>query len=181
MGCSQIIFKIRIAYKADADHLTGYYHKLSDLSKQRFAPHDFSNDYLLNNILDHPDYIALIAEDADTKEVIGYAVCQLYLFDYDVERWSNYDRHLIGIDFPKKYACFAPSVLDALQHAGIGSQLLKHTMQLLIKVGYTHILLWGGVKCDNINAVQFYLKNGFEIIGHFDYQGGNYDMLLRIG
>lgn len=172
---------VRIAYKADADHLTGYYHKLSDLSKLRFAPHEFSNDYLLNHVLDHPDYIALIAENAATDEVIGYAVCQLYLFDYDVERWSNYENHLLGIDFPKKYACFAPSVLDAFQHAGIGSQLLKHMKQLLVEKGYTHIMLWGGVKCDNIIAVQYYLKNGFELEGHFDYQGGNYDMLLRLG
>lgn len=172
---------VRTAYKADAGQLTEYYQKLSDLSKQRFAPHDFSIDYLLNHIIDHPNYLALIAEDRYTKEVIGYAVCQLYLFDYDIERWSNYDSHLIGIDFPKKYACFAPSVLDAFQHAGIGSQLLKHMKQLLVEKGYTHIMLWGGVKCDNIKAVQYYIKNGFEMVGHFDYQGGNYDMLLKIG
>lgn len=172
---------VRVIKQRDVNKITTYYNKLSDLSKLRFAPHEFSNDYLLNHVLDHPDYTALIAENVATEEVIGYAVCQLYLFDYDVERWSNYDSHLLGIDFPKKYACFAPSVLDAFQHAGIGSQLLFYTKQILIEKGFTHLMLWGGVKCDNIKAVQYYLKNGFEIVGHFDYQGGNYDMLLRLG
>lgn len=172
---------LRLAQKADADRIIAYYHKLSDQSKQRFAPHPFTRNYLLEHILEHPDYITLIKEDAGTSEIIGYSVCQLWLFDYDIKRWlDKYKRSFNEVQSNEKFACFAPSVLDAFQHAGLGSQLLAITKEVLIKKGYAHIILWGGVKCENIKAVKFYLKNGFELVGHFDYQGGNYDMLLRV-
>ena len=80
----------------------------------------------------------------------------------------------------KEFACFAPSVADAYQHAGIGSALLKFTTAIFNERSIKHVLLWGGVKCANIPAVLFYLKNGFKLMGHFDYEGGNYDMLLTI-
>ena len=100
------------------------------------------------------------------------------MFDYDIQRWNNYHLELQYND--RKIACFAPSVSDAAQNSGIGRQLLNYTKQRLIEKGFTHIMLWGGVKCENIPALNFYLKNGFKIVAHFDYQGGNYDMLLKI-
>lgn len=143
-----------------------------------FAPHDFSVDCLSDQILANDQYIAVIAEDIATKKIVGYAVTQLWIFDYDVQRWSKY--HLSIQNENRKYACFAPSVADEYHHIGIGSQLLQHSRASLKKKGFEFILLWGGVQCHNIAAVQYYLKHGFKLMGHFDYEGSNYDMGLMI-
>lgn len=169
---------IRIAKKEDADSIVAYYQDLSALSKQRFAPHEFSKSFLVHQIQQQSDYLSVIAYDDQLNKVVGYAVCQLWMFDYDIQRWNNYHLELQYND--RKIACFAPSVSDAAQNSGIGRQLLNYTKQRLIEKGFTHIMLWGGVKCENIPALNFYLKNGFKIVAHFDYQGGNYDMLLKI-
>ena len=169
---------INIAKKSDAQAIVNYYQKLSVDSKNKFAPHPFEIEYLSNHIFENENYITILAQDKKTNEVIGYAVTQLWIFDYDIERWTKYDQVINNDD--KEFACFAPSVADEYHHAGIGSALLNFTTALLNERYIKHVLLWGGVKCTNIPAVKFYLKNGFKLMGHFDYEGGNYDMLLTI-
>lgn len=169
---------IRIANKSDAVNIASYYLQLTDAAKKKFAPHDFSVDYLSKNILENNDYVSVIAEDESTKNILGYAVTQLWIFDYDINRWSTY--HIPIKNEDRKYCCFAPSVADKYHHTGIGSHLLQFTKSILKEKSIDFILLWGGVKCYNIPAVRFYLKNKFKLIGHFEYEGGNYDMLLSI-
>ncbi|MEY3538966.1 MAG: hypothetical protein RL188_383 [Bacteroidota bacterium] len=169
---------ISIAKKSDAEAIVNYYNQLSEATKQNFAPHPFTTAYLEEQILESKEYITFIAKDSATNKVIGYAITQLWIFDYDILRWSNYGQSIQN-EF-KQYACFAPSVADAAQHTGIGRQLLVQSIAELKVKGYKYILLWGGVKCTNIPAVRFYLKNDFKLMGHFDYEGGNYDMLLTI-
>lgn len=169
---------ISIAKKSDAEAIVHYYNQLSEATKQKFAPHPFTTAYLEEQILESKEYIALIAKDSATNKVIGYAITQLWIFDYDIIRWGNYGQSIQN-EY-KQYACFAPSVADAAQHTGIGRQLLEHSIDELKAKEYRYILLWGGVKCSNIAAVQFYLKNNFKLMGHFEYEGGNYDMLLTI-
>lgn len=169
---------ISIAKKSDAQKIARYYQHLSDTSKQKFAPHPFTTDYLTNQLLENDNHLTVLAKDKKTDEVIGYAVTQLWIFDYDIERWTRYSQAINNDD--RKFACFAPSVADEYHHAGVGTKLLNFTTAILNEMSIKHILLWGGVKCTNIPAVQFYLKNGFKLMGHFDYEGGNYDMLLTI-
>lgn len=169
---------ISVAKKSDAENIISYYTQLSEASKQKFAPHPFTTANLEGTILESKEYIALIAKDSDTDKVIGYAITQLWIFDYDIPRWGNYGQSIHNER--KQYSCFAPSVADAAQHNGIGRQLLERSIAELKVKGYKFIVLWGGVKCSNIAAVRFYLKNNFKLMGHFDYEGGNYDMLLTI-
>jgi ribosomal protein S18 acetylase RimI-like enzyme len=170
--------QISVATKTDADSIVKFYSELSNTSKEKFAPHDFTFEYLSDHILDNSNYVTIIAKNSITKEVIGYAVSQLWIFDYDIIRWKNYG---VLIDHTEKnYACFAPSVLDNFQHLGIGSMLLSETKEILSRLNFVNLILWGGVKCYNIAAVKFYLKNDFMLMGHFDYNGGNYDMCLKI-
>lgn len=170
--------QIRIANKGDAANIASYYINLSADSKLKFAPHNFTTDFLINQILGNYNYITVIAVDIITQEIIGYAVTQLWVFDYDILRWGNYGQSIQNEN--KQYASFAPSVADGHQHANIGHQLLERSIAELKVKGYKYILLWGGVKCTNIPAVRFYLKNDFKLMGHFDYEGGNYDMFLTI-
>lgn len=169
---------ISIAKKSDALAIVNYYQKLSVDSKHKFAPHPFEIEYLSNHILENDHYLAILAKDKNTEEVIGYAVTQLWIFDYDIERWAKYGQAIDNEE--RKCVCFAPSVADEYHHAGIGTKLLNFTTAILKEMSTINILLWGGVKCTNLTAVKFYLKNGFKLMGHFDYEGGNYDMLLTI-
>lgn len=170
--------QISVAKKNDASSIVKFYSELSNTSKEKFAPHDFTIEYLSDHILDNSNYVTIIAKNSITKEVIGYAVSQLWIFDYDIIRWKNYGLEINNTQ--KMYACFAPSVLDKFQHLGIGSMLLSETKVVLSRLNFANMILWGGVKCYNIAAVKFYLKNKFKLMGHFDYNGGNYDMCLKI-
>jgi len=170
--------QISVATKNDASSIVKFYSELSNTSKEKFAPHDFTIEYLSDHILDNSNYVTIIAKNSITKEVIGYAVSQLWIFDYDIIRWKNYGLEINNTQ--KMYACFAPSVLDKFQHLGIGSMLLSETKVVLSRLNFANMILWGGVKCYNIAAVKFYLKNKFKLMGHFDYNGGNYDMCLKI-
>jgi ribosomal protein S18 acetylase RimI-like enzyme len=38
----------------------------------------------------------------------------------------------------------------------------------------------GGVQSDNENAINFYTKAGFKMLGSFEHFGTNYDMMLTI-
>ena len=58
--------------------------------------------------------------------------------------------------------------------------LLSETKVVLSRLNFVNMILWGGVKCNNIAALKFYLKNNFILMGHFEYNGGNYDMCLKI-
>ncbi len=170
--------QISVAIKTDASSIVKFYSELSKTSKDKFAPHDFTIEYLSDHILENTNYVTVIAKNTITMDVIGYAVTQLWIFDYDIIRWKNYD---INIDnTQKKYACFAPSFLDKFHHLGIGSMLLSETKLILSRLNFAKMILWGGVKCHNIAAVKFYLKNNFMLMGHFDYNGGNYDMCLKL-
>jgi diamine N-acetyltransferase len=42
------------------------------------------------------------------------------------------------------------------------------------------ILLWGGVQAGNEQALRFYHRHGFRILGEFEYHGMNYDMVLEL-
>lgn len=170
--------QISVATHNDASSIVKFYSELSNSSKEKFAPHDFSLEYLSNHILENPNYITLIAKNIFTKEIIGYAISQLWIFDYDIIRWKIYGIEIDNSE--KKYACFAPSVLDKFHHLGIGSLLLSETIKILSSLNFNNLILWGGVKCYNVAAVKFYLKNNFILMGHFDYCGGNYDMCLKL-
>lgn len=169
---------ISIAKKSDAQAIINYYQKLSGDSKNKFAPHPFEIEYLSNHILENEHYLTILAKEKNTDAVIGYAVTQLWIFDYDIERWAKYGQAIKNDE--RKFVCFAPSVTEEYHHTGIGTKLLNFTTAILKEMSTKNILLWGGVKCANLPAIKFYLKNGFKLIGHFDHEGGNYDMLLTI-
>lgn len=71
---------------------------------------------------------------------------------------------------------FAPSVTDLRQGYGIGNHLFQYIISDLKTMNIKRIILWGAVQADNDKAVNFYLKNGFRILGQFYLNGENYDM-----
>jgi ribosomal protein S18 acetylase RimI-like enzyme len=75
---------------------------------------------------------------------------------------------------------YAPSVADAWQGKGLGKLLLQQTMKLAKSAGMQALVLWGGVQCDNEQAIHYYRKNGFIELGSFMHQGCNLDMCLPL-
>lgn len=161
----------------DLDKLAGYLQHLSPESKMRFGPHpsDISSvTDIYTNRDDHTGYIAL---DTETGGIVAYSVIKRGSLDHDRQRLQSYN---LTLD-PETDCTFAPSVADEWQSLGIGNNLFQFILSELKFAGIKRIILWGGVQCENHKAVNFYKKNDFRILGQFEYNGLNYDMVLDIG
>jgi diamine N-acetyltransferase len=160
---------------ADLDNLSGYLEHLSNDTKKRFGPHDFSKPGIIDFFADQKN-TGYIAIDTTTKTIIAYAVVKLGYLQHDSPRLQSY-----GIALDHNTDCsFAPSVADSWQSCGIGNSLLHFIISDVKATAIKRIILWGGVQANNDKAVNYYTRNGFKILGQFEYHGDNYDMILNI-
>jgi ribosomal protein S18 acetylase RimI-like enzyme len=167
--------RIRYLETIDTGALSHYLQQLSVATTKRFAPHPFDAAGISTFYHEHP-CTGYIAVDLSSMSIVGYAVVRKGLLSYEEERLLQYG---FNPQTTTTACSFAPSVADAWQGEGIGWQMLQYIVKALADEGITRILLWGGVQADNNTAIHFYQRNGFRIIGHFHYQGENYDMLLE--
>jgi hypothetical protein len=66
----------------DADNLLGYLNNLSQESRERFGPHPYNTDSLLD--LSHSDdYQLLLAIDINTTYIAAYTVVKLGWLDFE--------------------------------------------------------------------------------------------------
>ncbi|MDO9255833.1 MAG: GNAT family N-acetyltransferase [Bacteroidales bacterium] len=160
----------------DIDKLTGYFQKLGTETLKRYGPHGFDKQSLSELYKNAGNHAAFIAEDTETSEIIAYSVILSGYLEHDSFRLQSY-----GLTLNHVTDCtFAPSVADEWQSQGIGNSLFHFMLADLKLNGIKRIILWGGVQSDNQKAVNYYLKNGFRILGEFEYYGLNYDMILEI-
>jgi len=171
----QVLFKTL----AIADHtaLVSYLQKLSPLTKKRFEPHPFDkaavSHFYQTNLFNH----GYIAEDTSDGSIVAYAIIRFGYLEHDGDRLRSsgfVPDHFTDVTY-------APSVTDHWQGLGIGYHLLQFIEEELKTMERQRIILWGGVQQENENAVRYYLKNGFIILGAFEYNGPNYDMVKTIG
>jgi diamine N-acetyltransferase len=166
-------FIIGNANPADAEGIAAYYTRLGEATRKRFAPHGFEAADI-SSLLNQPEkYSIQVAEEKGSGRIIAYAITMTGVFDYDEARWQQYAILLTGT----AHGTYAPSVADEWQGRGLGQLLFNFTVSQLKQKGLHEIILWGGVQCSNVRAVNFYLKNNFLLKGYFEYQGGNYDMM----
>jgi ribosomal protein S18 acetylase RimI-like enzyme len=160
----------------DYDKLVDYFYRFSPETLKRFGPHKFDKQSIVE-LLDHSaDYKGYIVEDTETSEIIAYSIIKTGYLEHDCSRLQSY-----GITPDNTTDCtFAPSVADAWQSMGVGNSLFNFILSHLKTEGIKRIILWGGVQSDNVKAVNYYVKNGFTIVGEFQYNGPNYDMILEI-
>ncbi|MEO8406618.1 MAG: GNAT family N-acetyltransferase [Chitinophagaceae bacterium] len=167
---------IRLLKQEDAGNLFNYLTDgLSPQSKAWYAPHSFgweTVNFICNNLPGDSDrYVAIDEEGA----IIAYMIIKKGMIDYDRTRLL-----MKNIYFDQHAICtFAPSVADAWQNSGLGSQLYDIIEKDLLETKpYKHIILWGGVNTDNPRAFHFYTKKGFTKLGSFWYDGKeNEDMV----
>ena len=161
----------------DFDRLYNYLQQFGPDTVRRFGPHQFDRQSINDLFIGSDNHIGYIAVDAETSVIIAYSIIKLGYLEHDSSRLLSY-----GIIPDHKTDCtYAPSVADAWQSLGVGNSLFGFILSELKATGIKRIILWGGVQCDNHKAVNFYLKNGFRIMGQFEYNGQNYDMISETG
>jgi GNAT superfamily N-acetyltransferase len=160
----------------DLNALLHYLDQLSTATKQRFEPHPFNRDGVINFYNTYEGLTAYIAINTLQQEIIAYAIIKNGMLQHDRERLLSYG----SFDLHRNYCSFAPSVADKWQSRGIGKQLFHHILSDLKAANINSILLWGGVQAGNDRAVHFYNRLGFHTLGTFEYNGLNIDMLLHI-
>jgi diamine N-acetyltransferase len=166
---------IRLLNNSDFDRLMQYLHSLRAETVQRFQPHSFEPQDVLD-FYQQQGTEACVAIDTVTDEMVGYAVLKKGLLQHDVPRLQQYQQPL---QYDAAYT-FAPSVKDDWQSTGIGQLMMNFVRAETQRRNVRQLVLWGGVQVSNEKAVRFYRKNGFQSLGYFEYNGLNEDMLLGI-
>jgi GNAT superfamily N-acetyltransferase len=176
---------LRPLAKSDEAALGDYFLGLSPQTRRVYAPHPFDRPTAesICTALGTPEgrsWLRLVAV-AD-RVIIGYFIVYLGLLDSDRER--RYE-HLDA-----RTACtLAPSVADAWQNCGLGSQLMTYAKECARALGKQIMVLMGGVREENPRAVHFYSKSGFRRVGEFvctaTWEGeskviNNFDMLVDL-
>lgn len=169
------ILHLQYFTKEQTSALSHYLHQLSTATKQRFAPHGFDEEDILQ-LYEHPSsVVGFTATEALSTQIIAYAIINLNLPEYEALRLRSY-----GIEVNEHNALFAPSVADAWQGAGVGTIMLQYVKEAVKKFGVNRLFLWGGVQSSNEQALRYYQKQGFERLGSFEYNGQNEDMMLLL-
>ena len=159
----------------DYQDLESYLQQLSPETRQRFGPHRFDLSSIIEQYINPGSYLGFIARDEDSGAIIAYSILKKGFLEHERERLQSYG---LATDHHNDYT-FAPSVSDAWQGKGVGQYVFRHICNELSLMGAQRIILWGGVQCSNERAVHYYLKNGFRVLGMFEYNGRNYDMILE--
>jgi diamine N-acetyltransferase len=159
---------------SDLSTLNQYLENLGETTRKRFGPHPYAFDSL-NDFYRSPRHIGFIAIDA-AGMIVSYAVIRIGFLDHDQPRLESYG---LKLDYDTD-ACFAPSVSDQWQSLGIGDFMLSYILDELRAMHIRRVILWGGVQVNNEKAINYYLKNGFRILGQFEYYGLNLDMMREV-
>ena len=162
---------------ADEALLADYFLGLSPATTGVYGPHAFDRETAarLCAELDSGHTLRLLATTRSdgAERVIAYFILIFGVRDPDRERFAK-----LGIALDPATDCtLAPSVADAYQSAGLGSQMLTHLFAVARDCGRRRVLLWGGVRADNPRAYHFYQKFGLRKVGEFFSRVDNYDMI----
>jgi GNAT superfamily N-acetyltransferase len=159
----------------DAGSVYAYLLGLSPQSKKRFGPHPFDLEAVTAALSDTGSITAYGAYTEEPNDLISYVLIRHGYNWFDKDRYNTY-----GIDLSEASDCtFAPSVADAWQNRKIGSRVFNLILNDLPS-HFKRMILWGGVQADNAIAVTFYRRKDFQLLGEFEHNGKNYDMMLTL-
>ena len=160
----------------DYGGLEEYFATLSPATKSRFGPHPFDKDNIAAVYAHQHTYNGYIAREKESGKIIAYAIVKNGYLEHDFHRLHAYGTEPDNF----KDCTYAPSVADEWQGMGVGFHLFRFILSKLKSEGFHRIFLWGGVQAGNQPAVEFYRRNGFYILGTFQHNGENYDMVFDI-
>jgi diamine N-acetyltransferase len=165
----------RLLENEDIDNLMEYFSMLGNDTKKRFGPHAFNRKTLIS-LKNDEAFLLFIAKPGDNSSIIGYSILKKGWLDFEFARLKSY-----GL-YPETTDCtIAPSIADSWQGKGLGTLFLSYLIDYTRKkLGTRRIILWGGVQSDNAKAVRLYQKTGFRVLGQFEHNGLNLDMILEL-
>lgn len=173
---------LRPLRKDDAPMLGAYFLGLSVATTRVYGPHQFDQQTAdrLCAELDSADTLRMlgIVERGSQQRIIAYFIVHFGVYESDAKRYR--DRNML---LSSTSDCeLAPSVADGDQNTGVGSLVMEHLMPLLRRVGRKRLVLVGGVRAENLRAIHFYEKFGFEKVGAFKTRGNtdNFDMIVSL-
>ena len=173
---------LRPLRKDDAPMLGAYFLGLSVATTRVYGPHQFDQQTAdrLCAELDSADTLRMlgIVERGSEQRIIAYFIVHFGIYESDAKRYR--DRNML---LSSTSDCeLAPSVADGDQNTGVGSLVMEHLMPLLRRVGRKRLVLVGGVRAENLRAIHFYEKFGFEKVGAFKTRGNtdNFDMIVSL-
>jgi GNAT superfamily N-acetyltransferase len=159
----------------DFENLSKYLDQLNSESRKRFGPHSFDISTIIDIYTQSDSHIGYITVEEKSSKIIAYAIILKGYLEHDNQRLQSY-----GIMPEHLTDCtYAPSVADNWQGRGIGTALFQFILGDLQKTSFRRIILWGGVHTDNERAVRYYQHNGFTILGEFQHNGNNFDMIYN--
>lgn len=160
----------------DAETLATYFCLLSAESKSRYGPHLFDKQSIIDLYSTHEGYLGYVAREIGGTAIIAYSIVKMGYLTQDADRLRSYglilDTHTD--------VTFAPSVADAWQSCGVGNNMFGFIVNDLKPKEILRIILWGGVQASNEKALNYYRKQGFRMLGQFEHNGNNLDMLLEL-
>lgn len=164
----------------DASILGSYFLSLSQETRSLFAPHPFDQataDALCAQIDSTREMRLLaVAKEGKTERVVAYFITLFYIYDGDAKRYEEW-----GIPLSDKTDCqIAPSAADDYQGTGLGSIMLSHLVELFRALGYQRMVLLGGVRQHNKQAIRFYERFGFRTVAEFTTKAPNYHMIADL-
>ena len=146
-------FDFRLANENDLDFI-------SQLSARVFLKYGAYDETVLGWLLEPEVITVIITAGADP---LGFAMVTL-----EREKWLE----------PRRRHLLAIGVLPKHQRKGIGTALLEHMEEVARQYGSTEMRLWTAV--DNEQALSFFKKTGFQIIGSEDYYYPNGQAALAL-
>ena len=159
---------------SDTQNLVNYLNSLSNESKKRFGPHPFTPEAIQQLYFD-TNYHLFVAIECHTTFIVAYFIIKNGWFDFETGRYQSY-----GLNSEPFDCTIAPSVAEFWQGKGLGSIFFRYTRKyLFLQDSINRFFLWGGVQSSNKRALKFYKKNGFKVLGHFEHNGDNTDMMLK--
>lgn len=169
--------RVRPLEKGDEADLHAYLNGLSAESRSRFGPHPFDRETIRHLCQNLPDDVFRFVAFSPENTLVAYLLVKRGTLPEDRQRYAA--RNLF---FDEETTCtFAPSVADTWQGSGLGDAMFGHILDALRPYGFQNMVLWGGVQASNERARRYYVRNGFEPVGHFWHnEKDNVDMFRRL-
>lgn len=165
----------RFAGPEDTARLAEFFLSIPDETKRVYGPHFFDEPTAQArcNVQVTDDDLSIIAVN-ESGEVIGYCVYLRGFTESDLKR-NGYHVQKYSAD---EVITVAPCVKTEVRARGLGRMLLEFAGYESRREGRKALVLFGGVRSDNIKALRTYQSVGFRILGFWPHPTcpANYDM-----
>jgi len=177
---------VRLLRPTDVEPFAAYLTGLSERTRGFYGPHAFDRATAeglcaATEAERTRRYVAVLEDGTPEAQIIGYIILTRNLSPGDVARYAS---HGPTLDV-ERCAAFAPSVADAFQEQGIGTQMGQHVLAYARDWGLRQVILMGGVQSRNVRGRRMYERLGFRKVGEFETVRngaplGNLDMICEL-